>query len=89
MTAQPIPAPSFDRTALEAWLIGTLAAFNVRGERRKERVGVWVRRPEKGAGVEDKIAALGIRVLGSSQITPASTARQRKSGYRTSIAMAL
>jgi lipoyl(octanoyl) transferase len=49
-------------SALEAWLIGTLAAFNVRGERREERVGVWVRRPEKGAGVEDKIAALGIRV---------------------------
>lgn len=49
-------------SALEAWLIGTLAAFNVRGERREERVGVWVRRPEKGAGAEDKIAALGIRV---------------------------
>ncbi|SFD02976.1 lipoyl(octanoyl) transferase [Bosea sp. CRIB-10] len=49
-------------SALEAWLIGTLAAFNVRGERREERVGVWVRRPEKGEGAEDKIAALGIRV---------------------------
>ncbi len=48
--------------ALEAWLIGTLAAFNIRGERREERVGVWVRRPEKGANAEDKIAALGIRV---------------------------
>jgi lipoyl(octanoyl) transferase len=48
--------------ALEAWLIGTLAAFNIRGEQREERVGVWVRRPEKGAGAEDKIAALGIRV---------------------------
>lgn len=48
--------------ALEAWLIGTLAAFNTRGERREERVGVWVRRPEKGANAEDKIAALGIRV---------------------------
>ncbi|PZR91470.1 MAG: lipoate-protein ligase B [Stutzerimonas stutzeri] len=48
--------------ALEAWLIGTLAAFNIRGERREERVGVWVRRPEKGEGAEDKIAALGIRV---------------------------
>jgi lipoyl(octanoyl) transferase len=48
--------------ALEAWLIGTLAAFNVRGERREDRVGVWVRRPEKGEGVEDKIAAIGIRV---------------------------
>ncbi len=47
---------------LEEWLIRTLAAFNVRGERREDRVGVWVRRPEKGAGREDKIAALGIRV---------------------------
>ena len=47
---------------LEAWLIDTLAAFNVRGERRPGRVGVWVARPEKGAGREDKIAALGIRV---------------------------
>jgi lipoyl(octanoyl) transferase len=49
-------------TALEAWLIGTLDAFNVRGERREDRVGVWVRRPERGEGVEDKIAAIGIRV---------------------------
>jgi len=49
-------------SALEAWLIGTLSAFNIRGERREERVGVWVRRPEKGEGAEDKIAALGIRV---------------------------
>ncbi len=49
-------------SALEAWLIGTLGAFNIRGERRDERVGVWVRRPEKGQGAEDKIAALGIRV---------------------------
>lgn len=49
-------------SALEAWLIGTLGAFNVRGERREERVGVWVRRPEKGENAEDKIAALGIRV---------------------------
>ena len=49
-------------SALEAWLIGTLAAFNIRGERREERVGVWVRRPEKGVDAEDKIAALGIRV---------------------------
>jgi lipoyl(octanoyl) transferase len=53
--------------ALEAWLIETLAAFDVTGERREDRVGVWVRRPDKptgidGAGAEDKIAALGIRV---------------------------
>lgn len=48
--------------ALEGWLIGTLERFNVRGERREDRVGVWVRRPEKGADCEDKIAAIGIRV---------------------------
>jgi lipoyl(octanoyl) transferase len=48
--------------ALEAWLIQTLDAFNIRGERREDRVGVWVRRPDKGEGVEDKIAAIGIRV---------------------------
>ena len=48
--------------ALEGWLIGALDDFNVRGERREDRVGVWVRRPTKGAGVEDKIAAIGIRV---------------------------
>jgi lipoyl(octanoyl) transferase len=47
---------------LEEWIIRTLAAFNVRGERRDDRIGVWVRRPEKGEGREDKIAALGIRV---------------------------
>ncbi|MCC0809466.1 lipoyl(octanoyl) transferase LipB [Methylobacterium sp. W2] len=49
-------------SALEAWIIATLGAFNVRGERREDRVGVWVRRPEKGEGAEDKIAAIGIRV---------------------------
>jgi lipoyl(octanoyl) transferase len=48
--------------SLEAWLIATLDAFNVRAERREDRVGVWVRRPEKGPAVEDKIAAIGIRV---------------------------
>jgi len=48
--------------ALEAWLIATLDSFNVRGERREDRVGVWVRRPEKGLAAEDKIAAIGIRV---------------------------
>ncbi|KAB2851651.1 MAG: lipoyl(octanoyl) transferase LipB [Hyphomicrobiaceae bacterium] len=47
---------------LEDWIIATLASFNVAGERRQGRVGVWVRRPEKGAGREDKIAALGLRV---------------------------
>jgi lipoyl(octanoyl) transferase len=47
---------------LEEWLIRTLGALNVRGERREDRVGVWVARPDKGAGVEDKIAAIGIRL---------------------------
>jgi len=47
---------------LEEWLIRTLAAFNIRGERREDRIGVWVRRPDKGDGHEDKIAAIGIRV---------------------------
>jgi lipoyl(octanoyl) transferase len=47
---------------LEEWIIRSLAAFNVRGERREDRIGVWVRRPGKGGGHEDKIAALGIRV---------------------------
>jgi lipoyl(octanoyl) transferase len=47
---------------LEEWIIRTLVAFNVRGERREDRIGVWVRRPEKGEGFEDKIAAIGIRV---------------------------
>ena len=48
--------------SLEEWLIRTLAVFNIRGERREDRVGVWVRRPDKGDSCEDKIAALGIRV---------------------------
>jgi lipoyl(octanoyl) transferase len=47
---------------LEEWIIRALAAFNVRGERREDRIGVWVRRPEKGEGREDKIAAIGIRI---------------------------
>ena len=48
--------------ALEEWLIRSLDSFNVRGERREDRVGVWVRRPEKAGTGEDKIAAIGIRV---------------------------
>lgn len=48
--------------ALERWIIGALASFNIRGERREDRVGVWVRRPDKGEDAEDKIAAIGIRV---------------------------
>jgi len=47
---------------LEEWIIRTLAAFNVRGERREDRIGVWVARPEQGEGREDKIAAIGIRI---------------------------
>src|SRR5262249_3787472 len=47
---------------LEEWIIRTRAAFNVRGERRADRIGVWVRRPDKGIGYEDKIAAIGIRI---------------------------
>lgn len=48
--------------ALEAWLISTLDDFNVKGERREDRVGVWVRRPDLGQNREDKIAAIGIRL---------------------------
>lgn len=48
--------------ALEEWLIGALIPFGIEGELRDGRVGVWVRRPDKGAGAEDKIAALGVRV---------------------------
>ncbi|TCU09997.1 lipoyl(octanoyl) transferase LipB [Rhizobium sullae] len=53
--------------ALEEVVIRTLDSMNVRGERREDRVGVWVRRPEKpllpdGSMREDKIAALGIRL---------------------------
>ena len=52
--------------ALEEWIIRTLDAFNVRGERREDRVGVWVKRPDKGQEegqvYEDKIAAIGVRL---------------------------
>ena len=47
---------------LEEWIIRALANFDVAGERRADRIGVWVRRPDKGAGCEDKIAAIGIRI---------------------------
>ena len=54
-------------TQLEDWVIATLAEFNVRGERRDGRVGVWVVREDRpprpdGAPHEDKIAAIGIRL---------------------------
>jgi len=45
-------------TALEEWLIRTLARFDVVGERREGRVGIWV----AGHGREDKIAAIGVRI---------------------------
>ena len=53
--------------ALETWIISSLAHFNVTGERREDRVGVWVARPDKprlpdGSQAEDKIAAIGIRL---------------------------
>jgi lipoyl(octanoyl) transferase len=47
---------------LEEWIIQTLAAFGLTGERRTERVGVWISRPDKGPGHEDKIAAIGVRI---------------------------
>lgn len=53
--------------AMEDWVIRTLAEFNVRGERRAGRVGVWVARPDKpplpdGTPREDKIAAIGVKL---------------------------
>ncbi|TCL73631.1 lipoyl(octanoyl) transferase LipB [Rhizobium sp. BK251] len=53
--------------AIEDLVIHTLDSMNVRGEHREDRVGVWVRRPEKpvlpdGSPAEDKIAAIGIRL---------------------------
>ncbi len=52
--------------ALEDWVIGTLEAFNIRGERRAGRVGVWVVRPDRpgldGQPAEDKIAAIGVKL---------------------------
>ncbi len=47
---------------LENWIIDALAAFNVNGKKREGRVGVWVKRPERGPFAEDKIAAIGVRV---------------------------
>lgn len=54
-------------SALEEVIIQTLDQMNVKGERREDRVGVWVKRPERprladGSMAEDKIAALGIRL---------------------------
>ena len=48
--------------SLEQWLINTLDDFNIKGERREGRVGIWVNRPKEQGPGEDKIAAIGIRV---------------------------
>jgi lipoyl(octanoyl) transferase len=48
---------------LEAWIIGALARFNVDGELRQGRVGVWVERKTPGMPArEDKIAAIGVKL---------------------------
>jgi len=49
---------------LEEWVIQTLMQFNIIGERRKGRVGIWVRRgaPSNPASREDKVAAIGVRI---------------------------
>jgi len=52
---------------LENWIIAALAEFNVKGEVRHGRVGVWVTRPDKpcspdGSPCEDKIAAIGVKI---------------------------
>lgn len=44
---------------LEDWIIRTLAVFNLKGERRAGRVGIWI---DEGAGRDSKIAAIGVRV---------------------------
>lgn len=54
-------------SALENWVIATLAEFNVTGERRAGRVGVWVVRHDRAPGpdgslAEDKIAAIGVKL---------------------------
>ena len=47
---------------LERWIIGALGDFNVKGEIRDGRVGVWVERKGPGWAREDKIAAIGVRL---------------------------
>jgi len=47
---------------VEEWIIRTLAAFGIAGERREDRIGVWIRRGGPGQDAEDKIAAIGVRV---------------------------
>jgi lipoyl(octanoyl) transferase len=48
--------------ALEEWVIQALDRFNIDGERRDGRIGVWVKRPDKAIDAEDKIAAIGVRL---------------------------
>lgn len=49
-------------TRLEAWAVDVLAQFNIKGEVRRDRVGVWVRRATATGFTESKIAAIGLRV---------------------------
>ncbi|WP_198151001.1 lipoyl(octanoyl) transferase LipB [Hyphomicrobium sulfonivorans] len=49
-------------SALEDWIIASLADLGVKGETRSGRVGVWVARAERGQSAEDKIAAIGLRL---------------------------
>jgi lipoyl(octanoyl) transferase len=49
-------------STLEEWIINTVAAFGINAGRRRNCVGIWVARPEKGANREDKIGAIGIRI---------------------------
>ena len=50
-------------SSLETWIINTLAKFNIRGERRSDRIGIWVRRTDlNNYEREDKIGAIGIRI---------------------------
>ncbi len=48
--------------SLENWIIAALAHFGIESCRRAGRVGIWIPRPDKGPGHEDKIAAIGVRV---------------------------
>lgn len=48
--------------ALERWIIDVLGELGVDGQTREGRIGIWVARPDKGAGAEDKIAAIGLRL---------------------------
>ncbi len=48
--------------ALECWIIGALGEFNIKGEIRQGRVGVWVEREAQSSSREDKIAAIGVRL---------------------------